>query len=52
MNNIEGQDVGGEQDWCEGPWLSLTIPDYQEHVEDKVQNKGNIIIVTFTVIFY
>ena len=47
MNNIEGQDVGGEQDWCEG----AQVPDYQEHVEDKVQNKGNIIIITFTVIF-
>ena len=46
MNNIEGQEVEGEQG-CEG----AQVPDYQEHVEDEVQNKANVFIVTFTVIY-
>ena len=45
MNNIEGQEVEGEQG-CEG----AQVPDYQEHEEDEVQNKGDGIIVTFTMI--
>ena len=45
MNNIEGQEVEGEQG-CEG----ARVPDNQEHVEDEVQNKANVFIVTFTVI--
>ena len=47
MNNIEGQDDGSEQGCCEG----ARVPDYQENVEDEVQNKANVIIVTFKVIF-
>ena len=48
MNNIEGQDVRGEQCCCEG----AQVPDYQDnYVEDEVQNKANIIILTFTVMF-
>ena len=35
MNNIEGQYDGSEQGCCEG----ARVPDYQEHVEDEVQNK-------------
>ena len=27
------------------------VPDYQEHVEDDVQNKTTFIVVTITVIF-
>ena len=47
MNNIEGQDVGGEQGCCEG----AQVPDYQGIcVEDEVQNKATVIIVIFTVI--
>ena len=38
MNDIEGQEVKGEQG-CEG----ARVPDYQEHVEDEVQNIGNDI---------
>ena len=34
MNNIEGQEVEGEQG-CEG----ARVPDNQEHVEDEVQSK-------------
>ena len=48
MNNIEGQDVRGEQGCCEG----ARVPDYQDnYVEDEVQNKANVIILTFTVMF-
>ena len=36
-----------EQGCCEG----VRVPDYQEHVEDEVQNKPNVIKVTFKVIF-
>ena len=47
MNDIEGQDDGSEQGCCEG----VRVPGYQEHVEDEVQNKANVIKVTFKVIF-
>ena len=47
MNDIEGQYDGSEQGCCEG----ARVPDYQENVEDEVQNKANVIIVTFKVIF-
>ena len=46
MNDIGGQDDGCEQGCCEG----ARVPDYQEHVEDEVQNKPNVIKVTFKVI--
>ena len=36
MNNIQGQEVEGEQG-CEG----AQVPEYQEH-EDEVQNKANV----------
>ena len=29
----------------------IQVPDYQEHVEDDVQNKTTFIVVTITVIF-
>ena len=45
MNNIEGQEVEGEQG-CEG----ARVPDYQEYVEDEVKWSANVFIVTFTVI--
>ena len=44
MNDIYD---GSEQGCCEG----VRVPDYQEHVEDEVQNKPNVIKVTFKVIF-
>ena len=38
----------GEQGCCEG----ARVPDYQDnYVEDELQNKANVIIVTFTVMF-
>ena len=47
MNDIGGQDDGSEQGCCAG----ARVPDYQEHVEDEVQNKPNVIKVTFKVMF-
>ena len=43
MNNIEGQEVGGEQGCAR-------VHEHQEYVEDEVQNKATVIIVIFTVI--
>ena len=43
MNNIEGQEVGGEQGCAR-------VHEHQEYVEDEVQNKATVTIVIFTVI--
>ena len=47
MNNIEGQEVEGEQG-CEG----ARVPDYQEHVEDEVQNKANVFFSLLKVMCF
>ena len=39
MKDIEGQDDGSEKGCCEG----AQVPDYQEHVEDEVLNKANVL---------
>ena len=55
-------DIHGSKRGCHGSWIILTdkrfqvnscawVPDYQEHVEDDVQNKTTFIVVTITVIF-
>ena len=43
MNNIQGQEVEGKQG-CEG----AQVPEYQEHVEDEVQNKANVFQSLFS----